>query len=71
MITKRQLREQILHLKHRISDLEERLCPCESHKWELINIYLRSIYDDFDIIYVYQCSRCGKAKEAFIPEKII
>lgn len=37
MTTKRKLREQICNLNHCIEDLEERLCPCESHQWELID----------------------------------
>ena len=63
MTTKRQLREQILHLNHRIEDLEERLCPCESHQWKLIQErYIYNCYD-VDTIYIYKCARCGKKIE--------
>ena len=59
METKRQLREKILHLEHRVDDLEERLCPCESHQWKFIGTRtsLRFFYTD---MYYYKCSRCGK-----------
>ena len=63
METERQLREQILHLNHHIEDLEERLCPCESHQWKLINARTTYGLYDYDTIYIYKCARCGKTTE--------
>ena len=67
METKRQLREQILHLKHRVEDLEERLCPCESHQWQLTGTSYSSSYYSVDTIYHYKCSRCGKKTSSMVP----
>ena len=65
MITKRKLKEEITRLNYRVAELEERLCPCETHDWKLLNCCFTS-YDgvDFDTIYKYQCKRCGKLKES-------
>lgn len=61
METKRQLREQICNLNHRIEDLEERLCPCESHQWKLIDqIATYGLFDYYATNYIYKCTHCGK-----------
>lgn len=60
METKRQLREQICNLNHRIEDLEERLCPCESHQWKLIEERTTYGLYGYDIVYIYKCTHCGK-----------
>lgn len=69
MTTKRQLREQIIHLNHRIEDLEERLCPCESHQWKLINSFMRIVWNDCERVYIYKCARCGKKIETYIQKE--
>ena len=58
------LKEENLKLKYRIKELEERLCPCESHYWKLINTeyQLGCIPLEIDMIYTYKCKRCGKEK---------
>jgi len=60
----KKLKEENLKLKYRIKELEERLCPCESHDWKLINTEykLGCCLPDFDVIYHYKCKRCGKTK---------
>lgn len=70
METKRQFREQILHLEHRIEDLEERLCPCGSHQWKLIQEHYIYNWYDVDTIYTYKCARCGKEIETYFPKEI-
>ena len=61
MTTKRKLREQICNLNHRIEDLEELLCPCESHQWKLIDqITTYGLFDCYDTNYIYKCTHCGK-----------
>lgn len=66
MITKRKLREEIMRLNYRISELEEKLCPCEEHDWKKIDSYTVTFTAaiDFDTIYKYKCRRCGKTKES-------
>ena len=65
-MTKRKMREEIIRLNYKIADLEERLCPCESHKWVEVDSYITSFTcgNDFDTIYKYKCRRCGKTKES-------
>ena len=60
METKRQLREQICNLNHRIEDLEERLCPYESHQWKLIEERTTYGLYGYDTVYIYKCTHCGK-----------
>jgi hypothetical protein len=65
-MTKRKMREEIVRLKYRVADLEERLCPCESHDWVQTGSYFTTFTKglDFDTVYMYKCRRCGKTKEA-------
>ena len=65
-MTKHKMREEIMRLNYRIADLEERLCPCESHDWRHISSYFTTFtYGiDFDTINKYKCVRCGKIKES-------
>ena len=56
----------ILELRHRVQDLEERLCPCQSHEWVLIETQDHfTNYGDMDTEYKYQCKKCGKIKTSF------
>jgi hypothetical protein len=56
------LKEENIRLKYRIKELEEKLCPCESHAWKLIGTDYKfgCCVEDIDIIYHYRCVRCGK-----------
>ena len=56
------LKEENLKLKYRIKELEEKLCPCESHDWKLVGTDYRfgSCVGDIDTIYRYRCTRCSK-----------
>ena len=65
-MTKRKMREEIMRLKYRVSDLEERLCPCEEHDWVQVGSYYTTYASgyDFDSVYKYKCRRCGKKKES-------
>lgn len=60
-------RFRVRELEHRIGELEERFCPCQSHDWKSVD------YDftggtgrgDETTVYTYQCSRCGKVKRTY------
>lgn len=62
MNRRKKLEEEITRLTYRVKELEERLCPCESHSWK----YIMTDYNSFDVFgdaeanYTYQCMRCGK-----------
>lgn len=64
-MSKRRMKDEIVKLNYRIADLEERLCPCESHDWKQVGSYSITLTDgyDFDNVYKYKCRRCGKTKE--------
>lgn len=65
MQTKRRLREKIIQLEARVSDLEDRLCPCESHDWKAVDYtYVSALGGyDTDTLVKYKCRRCGKIYE--------
>lgn len=63
--SKKKLRSEITRLQYRVDELEERLCPCESHKWKMVDFYLTggtSVGDDI-IVEKFKCERCGKKTE--------
>ena len=63
-MTKRKMRDEIVRLKYRVADLEERLCPCEEHDWKHVGTsFFTTDGHDFRDIYRYKCRRCGKTKE--------
>ena len=37
MFGRRKLKAEIVRLSYRVSELEERLCPCESHSWVVVD----------------------------------
>lgn len=59
---KKKLRDEIIRLSYRIAELEERLCPCESHDWRKIdyNLFGGTGVGDEETIYTYKCAKCGK-----------
>ena len=64
--TKRILRNKIMRLEYRIEELEERLCPCESHDWKQVGSHLQYIaMGEVETIRHYKCRVCGKRKEGF------
>lgn len=62
MITKRKLKDTVVRLTNRVGELEERLCPCESHQWLKIDYSFvgGTGVGDETTIYRYKCRRCGK-----------
>lgn len=66
MYQNRKLKAEIVRLNYRISELEERLCPCSQHDWEIIGRRHDVAYGvgDAEIIYRYKCKRCGKTTSA-------
>lgn len=53
MFGRKKMKDEILELRYRVAELEERLCPCEEHRWKQIGWS----YQD---TYTYKCRRCGK-----------
>jgi len=53
--TKRKLRDAVIELSYRVSELEERLCPMNSHDYQEIDHEVVSLTDGFDtdILYKY------------------
>ena len=54
-------------LENRIAELEERLCPCQSHDWKKVDFDFMggTGRDDETTLYTYQCSRCGKVRRTY------
>lgn len=67
MFGRRKLKKEIVRLNYRVAELEERLCPCKSHDWKIINTRYDSIHPllDLDAINTYKCKTCGKTKEVW------
>ena len=69
MFGNRKLSAEIAELTFRVRELEERLCPCESHVWKRVGEeYVCLTCGDLDTVYYYKCSRCGKKKRTMFPE---
>jgi len=50
-------------LTRRVEELEEMICPCESHDYVKIKAeWFYDLYGDDEINYKYKCRRCGKVK---------
>lgn len=47
-------------LEYRVRELEERLCPCESHDWKRIGKRSFPNGVELDFEYKYKCTKCGK-----------
>lgn len=69
MLTRRKLKAKIVEMTYRIEELEERLCPCQSHQWKYIEFDLNggSGLGDEIVIYQYQCKQCGKRIRSIYP----
>lgn len=69
MLTKRKLRQMVTELTYRVADLEERLCPCESHQWKQIGFHYvgGTGMGDETTMYKYKCRRCGKVMTSIQP----
>ena len=61
MFGRRRLKAEIVRLSYRVAELEERLCPCESHSWVVVDsdFTVGSSAGDIDTIYRYKCRRCA------------
>ena len=63
----KKMRDEIVGLRYRVKELEERLCPCAQHQWLVTDTQ----YDVLDssgyaeTFYTYQCRRCGKIKRTY------
>ena len=64
METIRKLREKIINLEWRIRELENHICPFESHEWVQVGFSWDTSCNGMciDTINHYRCSRCGKKK---------
>ena len=67
MPSKRKLKDDIVTLSYRVKELEERLCPCQSHEWKKVETEFEYIYDEFVTVHTHQCTRCGKRKTSWTP----
>lgn len=66
MITKRRLKAEVVRLRYRVDDLEERLCPCSTHDWaETDKEYTFPTGLQCEILYHLKCKRCGKEAKKY------
>ena len=51
-----------------MAELEERLCPCESHDWKQVGYSFEGGTGRGDeiTIYDYKCKRCGKRYKSWL-----
>ena len=71
MFGQRRLKSEIIRLTYRVAELEERLCPCESHEWRKVeHRFVFTSPDDGDTVYRLKCARCGKETEKWSWEVI-
>lgn len=62
MFGKRKLRAEIVRLQYRVKELEERLCPSQSHSWKRVDYEFvgGTGRGDEITVYTYVCEKCGK-----------
>lgn len=62
MFGRKKLLAEITRLSYRVAELEERICPCESHDWKKINyeFCMGAGADESVTVYTYKCKKCGK-----------
>ncbi len=53
---------EIDRLRRRVQELEERLCPTESHEWVRTGREPIFIGSSVEFVYEYSCKNCGKKK---------
>lgn len=65
MFGRKRLEDENTRLRYRVAELEERLCPCESHIWRLVNSVYYPGMDagSGEMLYTYKCRKCGKIWE--------
>ena len=69
MFGKCKLKAEIARLNFRVSELEERICPCESHSWKRIG--LESVWvGKIEMRSVMKCRKCGKTIKTMFPESL-
>ena len=65
--TRRFLKDEIIRLEYRVKDLEERLCPCESHTLKMVGTrWVHIGMGQIDPIHIYKCKVCGKEMEDIV-----
>lgn len=62
-------RDKVLGYQYRIRELEEILCPAESHSWKQAGFYFASStgMGDETTMYRYVCRKCKKRMETMHP----
>ena len=64
MFGKRKLEAEIVRLRYRVAELEERLCPCEGHDWkEIKRAFVPNGCGDGYTWITRKCRTCGKVYE--------
>lgn len=64
--TKRFLKNEVNRLSYRVAELEERLCPCESHDWKRVGVrYAHIAMGEVQTVYRLKCKVCGKERESW------
>lgn len=65
--TKRFYKNKVIQLEYRVKELEERLCPYESHTLKRVGTRFVHIgMGEIEPIYRYKCKVCGKEMEDII-----
>lgn len=67
MFGRRRLKAEIVRLTYRVAELEDRLCPCESHDWIKIDYEFTggTGMGDETTLYTYKCKTCGKVRKTY------
>lgn len=59
--------KEIDHLRNRVHELEEILCPCSQHDYVKLGreIHFGSSVGELDYLVILQCKRCKKVVKKF------